>query len=405
MDFDLFLLVCNYIGTIAFAASGAIKGFDKHLDIFGISLLAIVTAVGGGILRDSIISRFPSALFDPSSIYLAIFVAIIILLYFVGIMRQNSKIGKNKQKMEIVNVSYDPTRELYERYNGLFKAYYKEKYGKDVNIIQSHGGSGSQARSVIEGLDADVVTLALENDVALLEKVDLLEKGWIDKFPGSSSPYTSTIVFLVRKGNPQNIKDWNDLAKKGVKVITPDPKSSGGACWNFLAAWSYGREKFGNDENKIQNFVKNIYDNVTVMDSGARAATTTFVENNQGDVLIAWENEAIATVKEYPDKYQIVYPSVSILAQPTVAVVDKIAKNDGTYQISTEYLKYLYSEKAQEIIAESGYRPYDQKVLKKYGNKLDLKMKLTKIDNFGGWKKAYEKFFNEGALFDKIYEN
>ena len=334
-----------------------------------------------------------------------IFVAIIILLYFVGIMRQNSKIGKNKQKMEIVNVSYDPTRELYERYNGLFKAYYKEKYGKDVNIIQSHGGSGSQARSVIEGLDADVVTLALENDVALLEKVDLLEKGWVNKFPGSSSPYTSTIVFLVRKGNSKNIKDWNDLAKKGVKVITPDPKSSGGACWNFLAAWSYGLEKYGKDENKIKSFVKSIYDNVAVMDSGARAATTTFVENNQGDVLIAWENEAIATVKEYPDKYRIVYPSASILAQPTVAVVDKIAKNDGTYQISTEYLKYLYSEKAQEIIAESGYRPYDQKVLKKYGNKFDLKMKLTKIDNFGGWKKAYEKFFNEGALFDKIYEN
>lgn len=335
----------------------------------------------------------------------AILAIIVILLYFIGIARQSSKIGKNKQKMEIVNVSYDPTRELYERYNGLFKAYYKQKYGKDVNIIQSHGGSGSQARSVIEGLDADVVTLALENDVALLEKVDLLEKGWVGKFPGNSSPYTSTIVFLVRKGNPQNIKDWNDLAKKGVKVITPDPKSSGGACWNFLAAWSYGLEKYGKDENKIKSFVKSIYDNVSVMDSGARAATTTFVENNQGDVLIAWENEAIATVKEYPDKYQIVYPSVSILAQPTVAVVDKIAKDDGTYQASTEYLKYLYSEKAQEIIAESGYRPYDQKVLKKYGNKFDLKMKLTKIDNFGGWKKAYEKFFNEGALFDKIYEN
>lgn len=334
-----------------------------------------------------------------------IFAIIVVFLYFIGIMRQNIKSGKSRKKLEIVNVSYDPTRELYEKYNKLFIEYYRQKYGQDVKISQSHGGSGSQARSVIEGLDADVVTLALENDVALLEKVDLLEKGWVNKFPGSSSPYTSTIVFLVRKGNPKNIKDWNSLTEKGIKVITPDPKSSGGACWNFLAAWSYGREKFGNDENKIQNFVKNIYDNVTVMDSGARAATTTFVENNQGDVLIAWENEAIATIREYPEKYEIVYPSVSILAQPTVAVVDKVAKSNGTYQISTEYLKYLYSEKAQEIIAESGYRPYNQKILKKYENKFDLKMKLTKIDEFGGWKKAYEKFFNEGTLFDKIYEN
>ena len=275
-----------------------------------------------------------------------IFAIIVIFLYFIGIMRQNSKSGKSRKKLEIVNVSYDPTRELYEKYNKLFIEYYRQKYGQDVKISQSHGGSGSQARSVIEGLDADVVTLALENDVALLEKVDLLEKGWVNKFPGSSSPYTSTIVFLVRKGNPKNIKDWNSLTEKGIKVITPDPKSSGGACWNFLAAWSYGREKFGNDENKIQNFVKNIYDNVTVMDSGARAATTTFVENNQGDVLIAWENEAIATIREYPEKYEIVYPSVSILAQPTVAVVDKVAKSNGTYQISTKYLKYLYSEKA-----------------------------------------------------------
>ena len=334
-----------------------------------------------------------------------IFAIIVIFLYFIGIMRQNSKSGKSRKKLEIVNVSYDPTRELYEKYNKLFIEYYRQKYGQDVKISQSHGGSGSQARSVIEGLDADVVTLALENDVALLEKVDLLEKGWVNKFPGSSSPYTSTIVFLVRKGNPKNIKDWNSLTEKGIKVITPDPKSSGGACWNFLAAWSYGREKFGNDENKIQNFVKNIYDNVTVMDSGARAATTTFVENNQGDVLIAWENEAISTVKEYPGKYEIVYPSVSILAQPTVAVVDKVAKSNGTYQISTEYLKYLYSEKAQEIIAESGYRPYNQIILRKYGNKFNLNMKLANINDYGGWKKAYEKFFNEGALFDKIYEN
>ena len=332
-----------------------------------------------------------------------IFILIGILLYFVGIVRQNSKAGKNRKKLEIVNVSYDPTRELYEKYNELFKAYYKEKYGDDVKISQSHGGSGSQARSVIEGLDADVVTLALENDVALLEKVELLGKNWVNKFPGNSSPYTSTIVFLVRHGNPKNIKDWNDLTKAGTQVITPDPKSSGGACWNFLAAWAYGQERFGNDENKIQNFVGNIYDNVTVMDSGARGSTATFVENGQGDVLIAWENEALATVKEYPEKYEIVYPSVSILAQPTVAIVEKIAKRDGTYKISEEYLKYLYSDKAQEIIAKSGYRPYNQKILEKYKNKFNLNMKLVHISDFGGWKKAYEKFFNEGALFDKIY--
>ena len=332
-----------------------------------------------------------------------IFVSIGILLYSISIIRQNGKTAKSRKKLEIVNVSYDPTRELYEKYNELFKEYYKEKYGKDIKIVQSHGGSGSQARSVIEGLDADVVTLALENDVALLEKVELLGKNWVNKFPGSSSPYTSTIVFLVRHKNPKNIKDWDDLAKKGTQVITPDPKSSGGACWNFLAAWSYGQKKFGNDENRIQNFVRAIYDNVTVMDSGARGATTTFVENGQGDVLIAWENEAIATVKEYPEKYEIVYPSVSILAQPTVAVVEKIAQKNGTYEVSEEYLKYLYSDKAQEIIAKSGYRPYNQKILEKYKNKFNLNIKLTDINNFGGWKKAYEKFFNEGALFDKIY--
>ena len=271
--------------------------------------------------------------------------------------------------------------------------------------MQSHGGSGSQARSVIEGLDADVVTLALENDVSLLEKVDLLGKNWINNFPGNSSPYTSTIVFLVRRKNPKNIKDWDDLTKSGVKVITPDPKSSGGACWNFLAAWSYGIKKFGNNENKISEFVKKIYKNVAVMDSGARAATTTFVENGQGDVLISWENEALATVKEYPNDFEIVYPTVSILAQPTVAVVDKIAKKNGNFQISQKYLEYLYSDKAQNIIAQSGYRPYNKEILEKYKDKFNLNVKLTTIKDFGGWKKVYEKFFEEGKIFDKIMEN
>ena len=328
-----------------------------------------------------------------------------IILYTIGIIRQNAKIKNKKSQIEITNVSYDPTRELYEKYNKEFSEYYKKTYGKDVRIVQSHGGSGSQARSVIEGLDADVVTLALENDVSLLEKVDLLGKNWINKFPGSSSPYTSTIVFLVRRKNPKNIKDWEDLTKSGVKVITPDPKSSGGACWNFLAAWSYGMKKFGNNENKISEFVKKIYKNVAVMDSGARAATTTFVENRQGDVLISWENEALATVKEYPNDFEIVYPTISILAQPTVAVVDKIAKKNGNFQISQKYLEYLYSDKAQNIIAQSGYRPYNKEILEKYKDKFNLNMKLTTIKDFGGWKKVYEKFFEEGKIFDKIIEN
>ena len=328
-----------------------------------------------------------------------------IILYTIGIIRQNAKIKNKKSQIEITNVSYDPTRELYEKYNKEFSEYYKKTYGKDVRIVQSHGGSGSQARSVIEGLDADVVTLALENDISLLEKVDLLGKNWINKFPGSSSPYTSTIVFLVRRKNPKNIKDWDDLTKNGVKVITPDPKSSGGACWNFLAAWSYGMKKFGNNENKISEFVKKIYKNVAVMDSGARAATTTFVENRQGDVLISWENEALATMNEYPNDFEIIYPTVSILAQPTVAVVDKIAKKNGNFQISQKYLEYLYSDKAQNIIAQSGYRPYNKEILEKYKDKFNLNMKLTTIKDFGGWKKVYEKFFEEGKIFDKIMEN
>ena len=334
--------------------------------------------------------------------WLIAMIGIVTIGTFTGCMKEPKIVGN---EIHITNVSYDPTRELYEKYNKEFSKYYKKTYGKDVRIVQSHGGSGSQARSVIEGLDADVVTLALENDVSLLEKVDLLGKNWINNFPGNSSPYTSTIVFLVRRKNPKNIKDWDDLTKNGVKVITPDPKSSGGACWNFLAAWSYGIKKFGNNENKISEFVKKIYKNVAVMDSGARAATTTFVENGQGDVLISWENEALATMREYPNDFEIVYPTVSILAQPTVAVVDKIAKKNGNFQISQKYLEYLYSDKAQNIIAQSGYRPYNKEILEKYKDKFNLNMKLTTIKDFGGWKKVYEKFFEEGKIFDKIMEN
>lgn len=308
--------------------------------------------------------------------------------------------------LTIVNVSYDPTREFYEKYNEIFQTYYEEKYGEPVEIVQSHGGSGSQVRSVIEGLDADVVTLALEHDVSLLENVELLETDWVDRLPGDSAPYTSTIVFLVRKGNEKNIQDWDDLIADGVEVITPDPKSSGGACWNFLAAWYYAKKQFQDNEEQIIDYMTKLYANVSVMDSGARASTTTFVENGQGDVLVAWENEAIATMREYPGKYELVNPSVSILAQPSVAVVDGIAEKNGTLEASTAYLEYLYSDEAQRLIGESGYRPYNEAILSEFGDIFDLSMELCTIEDFGGWDAAYEKFFNDGGLFDEIsYES
>ncbi len=307
--------------------------------------------------------------------------------------------------IKITNVSYDPTRELYEAYNKSFADYYQKEKGKTVEVTQSHGGSGGQARSVVEGAEADVVTLALAHDITLVEQAGLIEPGWISEFEGESSPYTSTIVFLVRKGNEKGLNDWDDLTKEGVEIITPDPKSSGGACWNFLAAWYYAGEKFGNDEEKMKDFVRKIYQNVTVMDSGARGATTTFVENGQGDVLIAWENEAIATVKEYPDDYEIISPSVSILAQPSVAIVDENAKKNGTEEVARDYLQYLYTDDAQRIIGEYGYRPSNQEILKEYADKFDLDMKLCEINDFGGWDQAYETFFKDGAIFDEIYSN
>lgn len=305
----------------------------------------------------------------------------------------------------ITNVSYDPTRELYAAYNKVFEKYYEAKTGTKVNVVMSHGGSGSQARSVVEGADADVVTLALEHDISLIQDAGLIESGWINEFSKDSSPYTSTIVFLVRKGNSKNIKDWDDLTKSGVDVITPDPKSSGGACWNFLAAWYYATQKYNGNETMAKAFVKKLYANVSVMDSGARGATTTFVENGQGDVLIAWENEAIATVKEYPDDYEIVTPSVSILAQPSVAIVDSNADKDGTQAVSKAYLQYLYSDAGQKLIGEYGYRPSNEKILKQYADEFSLDVKLCSIKNFGGWDKAYEKFFADGGIFDEIYGN
>lgn len=305
----------------------------------------------------------------------------------------------------ITNVSYDPTREFYVAYNELFEKYYSEKTGKQVEVVQSHGGSGGQARSVIEGASADVVTLALAHDITLIEKAGLLKPGWIEEFKGNSSPYTSSIVFLVRKGNEKGIKDWDDLIQDGVSVITPDPKSSGGACWNFLAAWYYAGNQFQNQEDQMKDFMSKLYNNVTVMDSGARGATTTFVENGQGDVLIAWENEAIMTVEEYPDDFEIVSPSISILAEPSVAIVDENADKDGTQEIAKEYLDYLYTDEAQKIIGEYGYRPSNPTILKEFSDKFDLNIKLCSIDDFGGWDAVYDKFFVDGGVFDEIYGN
>ncbi len=312
---------------------------------------------------------------------------------------------RTNDKLTITNVSYDPTRELYTAYNEMFKVHYKEQTGKDVDIIQSHGGSGSQARSVVEGASADVVTLALAHDITLIERAGMIQPGWIEEFARASSPYTSTIVFLVRSGNPKDIHDWDDLIKEGVGVISPDPKSSGAACWNFLAAWNYASLQYGGDVTQVKEFMSKLYGNVLVMDSGARGATTTFVENGQGDVLVSWENEAISTTKEYSGQYEIISPSISILAQPSVAIVDENADRNGTQQLSRDYLTYLYSEEAQRLIGEYGYRPSDEKILSEYAEKFDLNMKLCTIEDFDGWDKAYEVYFKDGGIFDEIYGN
>ena len=310
---------------------------------------------------------------------------------------------EESEVVEITNVSYDPTREFYEAYNELFAEYYYDLTGITVEVTQSHGGSGSQARSVIEGNDADVVTLALAHDITLIEEAGMIEEGWIDEFEENSSPYTSTIVFLVRAGNEKDIQDWDDLIKEGVDVITPDPKSSGGACWNFLAAWYYADLTYDGDEDAIKEFVSALYDNVLVMDSGARGATTTFVENGQGDVLIAWENEALLTLAEYPDEYEIITPSISILAEPSVAVVDENAEDNGTTEVAAAYLEYLYSDEAQTLAAENYYRPSNEDILAEYADVFDLDIVMCTIDDFGGWDQAYEDFFEDGAIFDEIY--
>lgn len=306
-------------------------------------------------------------------------------------------------EISLLNVSYDPTRELYAAYNELFAEYYEEEYGAVIEVEQSHGGSGSQARSVIEGSEADVVTLALAHDITLIEEEGMIEEGWIDEFEGNSSPYTSTIVFLVRSGNEKEIYDWDDLIKDGVDVITPDPKSSGGACWNFLAAWYYADQQFDGDEDQIKEFVSALYANVLVMDSGARGATTTFVENGQGDVLIAWENEALQSVAEYPGEYEIITPSISILAEPSVAIVDENVDKHGTREAAEIYLQYLYSDEAQYLIGEYYYRPSNEEILQEFSDTFDLSVNLCTIDDFGGWDEAYATYFDDDAIFDEIY--
>ena len=311
--------------------------------------------------------------------------------------------GESGDKITLTNVSYDPTRELYQEYNKIFADYYKEETGKEIEVVQSHGGSGAQARSVIEGNDADVVTLALAHDITSIENAGMIESGWLDEFEGNSSPYKSTIVLLVRKGNEKNIKDWDDLAKDGIDVIAPDPKSSGAADWGFLAMWYYAKEQFNGDEEKMKEFVGKIYGNVLVMDSGARGATTTFVENKQGDVLVAWENEALLTLAEYPQDYEMVTPSISILAEPSVAIVDENADKNGTQEAAKEYLSYLYTEDAQRIIGKNYYRPSDEKVLKEFKDTFDLSVNLCTIDDFGGWDQAYEDFFADDAIFYLIF--
>jgi sulfate/thiosulfate-binding protein len=310
------------------------------------------------------------------------------------------------QNLKLLNVSYDPTRELYQDFNAAFAKYWQSKAGQTVTVEQSHGGSGKQGRAVIDGLQADVVTLALAYDIdAIAQNAKLLPIDWQKRLPNNSTPYTSTIVFLVRKGNPKHIKDWDDLVKPGISVVTPNPKTSGGARWNYLAAWGYGLKKSGGNEGAAKDFVTRLYKNVPVLDSGARGATTTFVQREIGDVLLAWENEAFLSIKELgPDKVEIVVPSLSILAEPPVAVVDKVVDKRGTRKVAEAYLSYLYTPEGQEIVAKNFYRPRLDSVANKYSSTFPKLNLITIDDTFGGWQKAQKIHFADGGIFDQIYQ-
>jgi sulfate/thiosulfate transport system substrate-binding protein len=331
----------------------------------------------------------------------------ITILFFLTILNFNC--GKSGDKPEgkeitLLNVSYDPTRELYEEFNKEFIKYLKDKTGQIVTINQSHGGAGKQARSVIDGVEADVITLALAYDIdAISDKAGLLDKEWQKEFPHNSSPYTSTMVFIVRKGNPKKIKNWDDLTRKDLQVITPNPKTSGGARWNYLAAWAYASKKFNKDEKKIREFISKILKNVPVWDTGARGSTNTFVQREIGDVLINWENEAILITEKFgKDKFEIVYPTISILAEPPVAIIDKIVDKRGTREAATEYLNYLYSDIGQDIAARNFYRPTDKEILEKYKSQFpDLEL-VNINDEFGGWQKAQKTHFLDGGTFDQL---
>lgn len=311
--------------------------------------------------------------------------------------------GAMAKDIQLLNVSYDPTREFYQEYNQVFSKHWQDQTGDKVTVRQSHGGSGKQATSVINGIEADVVTLALAYDVDAIAERGRIDKDWIKRLPDNSAPYTSTIVFLVRKGNPKQIHDWSDLVKPGTSVITPNPKTSGGARWNYLAAWAYALEHNNNDQAKAQEFVKQLYKNVEVLDSGARGATNTFVERGIGDVLIAWENEALLAVNEVgKDQFDIITPSISILAEPTVSVVDKVVDKRGTREVADAYLKYLYSPEGQTIAAKNYYRPRDPAVAAKFAKEFPQLKLITIDDVFGGWTKAQQVHFATGGVFDEI---
>lgn len=338
--------------------------------------------------------------------YKKVFIILIVTAFVLFTFKcsTNENPAGTEKEITILNVSYDPTREMYQEINKEFITEWKNKTGQTIKINQSHGGSGKQARSVIDGLEADIVTLALAYDIDVIsEKAQLLPSEWQKRLPQNSAPYTSTFVFLVRKGNPKNIKDWNDLIRPNISVITPNPKTSGAARWNYLAAWAYASERYSKDENMIKEFMAALIKNVPVFDSGARGATNTFVQRNMGDVLIGWENEAILVASTFgKGEYEIVIPSVSLLAEPPVAVVDKVVDKKNTREAAEAYLKFLYTDKAQEIIARHFFRPGNEQVLKKHSS-IFPEVRLLDINYFGGWKNAQKTHFEDGGTFDQLY--